>query len=478
MNTGDDASREPPLLPSEPLETSRHLPLKGLGVDVLGQIFEELVLMMHVDVGDLESLLLVSREWRLAALLTTKLWSTISITWPSGPLSTFERWKARTARHLVRSGGACLKISMEFKELPTAHRRDPTCRCGEIGYSRRSYWNDYFYDCSNTSIYMERIQTAVGLVVGEDGAHMQRWGDLEIHWGDLISFKRFHPRLRPDSFLECMRYPTPHLKRLVLDCLKTSVDILPSMPALQSLVLSSCQIIPLKGLHHDLKYLHLAAIHTPPYFPHHTTLRSLTHLTLSICTSRILQPDSSEWYDCTLPSLHTLEIYQLHTNIIGGIKAPHLKTLILQVPGCFCSNYKEIGPESRMKPSELQSHLSCIETLSVFWHRGFNLNAREFLGHYVLDVLRLAQTVSNIQIDEELYSKGRDILHQAFELLPNLLSITLCHGRTAVEVHSPTSLQSWKGSKSADKISLVLQQARVLGSNFGVVCIVPVTGLK
>ena len=425
--------------------------IQRLGFDVLSTIFYELAhLEYKTSPGHLESLLLVNREWRSYALAYPSIWSMFYLTWQNNaPPLSIQRWRNRAIRFLQRSKSSTLTINMQFSGLPEAHIGDTTCIC--------TYERDWLGKidvpvdmwCDSTRHYWEWASASIALLVGAEGEHMRRWGDLEIHWDELYTFLKMDYTSPESSLFRGMCYPTPALKRLSLNGVDMAFGgVLSAIPALQTLVMNQCHTDPLRMLPTRLKYLELSA----SLLPNLSTLSTLEHLKIG-GTPHSQEDDADpfqEWFACTLPGLRVLELRLIPPSCLHKLIVPNLHSLILHAPQCFKPNYphelqedegvyeeedEEEGEEG-VDPAELQAILPIIEKLSIHWNglRGPNPETEEFIEGTLQAVLEMAIGVVEIRLDVELYHGTRAMLREKPHLVPELQRVMVFREGVPVEV--------------------------------------------
>ncbi len=417
--------------------------IQRLGFDLLSTIFYELAQLVYKhSPGHLESLLLVNREWCSCALAHSSIWSMFYVSWQNDrPSGSVQRWRNRAYRFLERSKAFPLTIHIQFSRFPEAHAGDPTCSCtytrdwsGNVGLHMEKW-------CDNIGRYWEWASEAIVLLVGAEGEHMRRWGDLEIHWDDLYLFSRTGNR-SCSSLFRGMRYPTPALKRLSLNKVElTFGEVLSAIPALQTLIMNQCHKDPLGRLPTRLKYLEVSA----SSLPNLSTLSTLEHLNIGGRPYSHGNNPFRKWLACTLPGLRVLELRVIPPSCFRKLIVPNLHSLILHAPQCFQPNYplelgeEDEGEEEIVDPADLQEILPIIETLSVYWDDLWKPNARNggtggFIGGKLQEVLEMAIGLVEIRLNVRLYYGTRVMLRDKPHLVPELQRVMVFREGVPVEV--------------------------------------------
>jgi len=236
-----------------------------------------------------------------------------------------------------------------------------------------------------------------------------------------------------------MRYPTPDLKRLALNGVdKTFEGVLPTIPALQTLIMVDCGVDPLEGLSTSLKYLEYTICTDFAGYPllNLPTLPTLEHLRIEVLSNPREDHPFKKWLACTLPSLSVLELRAVPPSCINKLVLPNLHSLILHISQCFRSSSR-FGSE--VDPAELHVFLAIIEVLSVYWsgtwHLGREIEERaEFIGGALQKLFEKAIGLVEIRLDEGLYHGTRAMLKDKLHLLPELQRIMVFRAGVPVGV--------------------------------------------
>lgn len=457
------------------------MPPEKLPFDVLGIIFAyytETETLFH----SLETLLLVSRSWNLAATHHKALWGNLHI--HLGHVPTYRAWKIILPRRLERAGSAPLSINIRYALEGFDHPfyEEDTCAWYPEGYKEE-------HDCRCARNAGKSVQYLLNILKGPDGEYCNRWTELYITVGGLYkpdhglaNFRKEHGSLSISEFLS---HPTPLIDTIHLQGVKLYKDKFNTLfsytPCVRHVHFERCTIESFDGVNFSsARSITIRAI----YMTHNTT--NIFNFTPSTAI-QVIDIDSrlSDSFCISGPllHLHTLHLgIRTHFSVLGpDFHFPSLKTLTIpmeltenendrytpffdrffsstnhpfstvKVLKLVQSRIVSRQPLSILKP--FLDGLECIERLTA---------SREVLAHVLKHVLEANVQREGSRIWRNLSGKTLELVHEdsVARLVFNetMQEVDICAACRAFEL--PDSMLSWDGYLedlySRDNFSLAL----------------------
>ena len=374
----------------------------------------------------LEDILLVCRQWHVAALNDSRIWARIIINIEADVIGVYDSRIRHISRRLSLSRMAPLAIEISVDEFAKAHATESTCKCGGLAF------RDGIYDrgCNNTAKYIDQFRRLIRLAVGQAGEHMARWIslsiDTSIRWFD---FENEH-ELGNMALFEDLKYPTPLLRVLSLDSVEGCFwTLLPSLPSLTHYkVETSCRIFDLKVPWSSLRSLKFSAYFSvldrgvPVCLPKCTRLEELCIKAFEPLF-HMEELKQANPFKCTLPSLLSFELLCPISLEMTSFNLPSLIHLTLAIPDSFMNQSKHSS-----RAATLQG-VGCISTLAANTRRLELLHTavrtRDHIGSQasktkLVEMFEYMPKLEEIYLSSTLYICISSILREDLDIVPHL----------------------------------------------------------
>ena len=398
----------------------------SLPQEILALIFRHLSVKETFHRRYLENILLVCRQWRMAALNDSRIWARIIINIEADATGVYDSRIRHISRRLSLSRTAPLAIEISVDEFPEAHATESTCNCGHYAF------RDGYYDagCNNTAKYIDQFRRLIRLVVGQAGEHMARWISLSIdtslRWFD---FEHEHV-LGNMALFEDLKYPTPLLRILSLDAVDGCFwTLLPSLPSLTHYkVVTSCRIYDLNMPWSSLRSLEFSAYFSvldrgvPVCLPQCTRLEELCIKDFEPLF-HMEELTQANPFKCTLPSLLSFELLCPILLEMTGFNLPSLIHLTLAIPDSFMNQSKHSSRAATLQ------RVGCISTLAANTRRLKLLHTavrtRDHIGSQasktkLVEMFKYMPKLEEIYLPSTLYTCISSILREDLEIVPQL----------------------------------------------------------
>jgi len=402
----------------------------ALPQETLALIFQHLSVEETSHGRYLEDILLVCRQWRVAALSHSRLWARIIVKIGNIEADTERAYDSRIhhiSRRLSLSKTAPLTVEISVDKFVDAHISESTCNCHSFAMS----YGHYDMDCKIIAKYIDQFRRLIRLSVGQTGEHMARWVSLSIdtleRW---FNFNGKH-ELGNMILFEDLTYPTPLLRNLSLNGVEGSFrTLLPSLPSLIHYeVVTSYNIRDL-----NLPWSSLRSLEISRGFgvmdsgglrclPNCTRLEKLCIKTFETWFERGLLRQANP-FECTLPSLLSFELLCPVRGVdMTSFNLPSLIYLTLAIPDSFMD-------QSTCSPlAATLERVGCISTLAANTRRlkllHTNMGTRDHIDSQtsktkLVEMFKYMPKLEEIYLPSTLYVCISSILREDLDVVPHL----------------------------------------------------------
>lgn len=391
----------------------------GLPFEVLGFIFAyyvETETLFH----SLETLLLVSRLWNLAALGHTALWGNYHI--HLGHKPTQDAWKIILPRRLERAGSAPLRIEIrEVLEGIDHPYYDYTVTCA---------WEEEDFQglcsCSCTGYVVACVQDLLEILAGPRGEYCERWNKLHISLDRRYGRRGNEVQWFQTSLLcNSLSHPMPLLESIHLkgfEVLRSVSKLLfSSISSLRSVHFEDCIFDSLDGANFSsAEIMIIRSITIKNVFSHTFKFDSPNRIKV-IHMGGVHAPSLT--IGGSLPHLHTLYLGETSNFVASNFDCPSLKFLTFPLAlTCGSTMFIEKLSSSRNSP------LSTVKALTLLESRSFSGPRLIHLLKPVLDELKSIESITastNVLCITLKYISEANMQREGNQIWRNLLGTTL-----------------------------------------------------
>jgi hypothetical protein len=400
--------------------------------DVLTLIFQHISAAETFHDRYLEDIIHVCRRWRAVALSHALLWARIIVDIePDNPTGLYDGRAGNISQRVSRSGTAPLAIEISLEHFFDTHCSDPTCKCQDSDF-------DYGYfepRCYNTVKYFDQARRLIRFAVGEAGEHMARWSYLSINF-EPRHFDFGEGEVDNMYLLQDIKYPTPILKVLSLHGVEGSFkSLLPSLPYLSHYEFAiNGRITDLNVPWSSLKSFAFSQ------YSEYTDRAVFSHITECTSLEGLYITNSAQWLDgtmeglrntnpfnCTLPSLSSLELLCPIPFDMSSFKLPSLTHLTLAIPESFGDPQKRTL-EAKMQRVQRISTMAANTRILKLLH--INLDTQGQTESWapkdkLAEMFRYMPKLEEISVASALYLCISDVLRKDLNIVPHLERIVV-----------------------------------------------------